>query len=84
MSRLIEEETEAVNGGLMFVCAAPCVFIWLSDGANLAPDLMSVDRAVKIRSPSPKPHSGKKKLKHKLKPSPLNLFQTLPKPQTRK
>lgn len=36
----------------MFVCAAPCVCIWLSDGANLAPNLMSVDRAVKIRLPS--------------------------------
>lgn len=36
----------------MFVCAAPCVFIWLSDGANLAPNLMSVDRAVKIQLPS--------------------------------
>lgn len=61
----------------MFVCAAPCVFIWLSDGANLAPNLMSVDRAVKIRLPSPNP--GQKKLKHKYEVSNLPISpQPLP------
>lgn len=71
----------------MFVCAAPCVFIWLSDGANLAPNLMSVDTAVKIRLPSPKPRTSQKKLKHKYEVSnllPSATSRLSQKPQTRK
>lgn len=54
----------------MFLSAAPRVFIRLSDGANLAHNLMSMERSIKILiTISKASRSGQKKLHHKYKVS---------------
>lgn len=73
----------------MIVCAAPRVFIWLSDGANLAPNLMSEERSVKIRLPSPKPRSLARRslgthMRYQNSPSASSRFSQSPKLGSRK